>query len=369
MPILPQTGPKPMLQIANIQCQYDGQAVVDKVSFHVNDGDICSLLGPSGCGKTTILRAIAGFQPLTHGRIELRGNRLSEPGKIISPEQRNIGMVFQDYALFPHLNVYDNIRFGLNKFSAREQKNKVRKLLELVHLNGTELRFPHELSGGQQQRVALARALAPSPDLLLMDEPFSNLDAELRKRLSLEVREILKELGISAILVTHDQQEAFAFSDNIGLLYHGELQQWDTPFNLYHEPNNRIVANFIGEGSFLPGVIGTELNTVITELGTLMGNRAYAWPPGTPVEVLLRPDDIVLSDFGGITATIEKKVFSGSATLYTLSLPTGSHVEALLPSHRDFAIKETVQINTEADHLIAFGREELVHGEHKLRSV
>ncbi|MEX1664679.1 ABC transporter ATP-binding protein [Zhongshania arctica] len=351
-----------MLQVQEIQCQYQSDIVVDKVSFHVNDGDICSLLGPSGCGKTTILRAIAGFQPLTHGKVILRDHCLSQPGKLVGPEQRNIGMVFQDYALFPHLSVKDNIRFGLRKQNEREQNSAVKRLLELVRLEGIAHRYPHELSGGQQQRVALARALAPSPDLLLLDEPFSNLDTELRKRLSLEVRDILKELRISAILVTHDQQEAFAFSDQIGLLHGGKLQQWDIPFNLYHEPSNRTVADFIGEGCFLPGVIGSEANTVTTEFGTLMGNRAYHWPPGTPVEILLRPDDIVLSDFGGITATVVEKVFSGSATLYTLSLPTGSRVEALLPSHRNYAINETVQINTEADHLIAFSREELLQG-------
>ncbi|POP54275.1 ABC transporter ATP-binding protein [Zhongshania marina] len=351
-----------MLQIHEIQCQYESDIVVDKVSFHVNDGDICSLLGPSGCGKTTILRAIAGFQPLTHGQVILRDQCLSQPGKLVDPEQRNIGMVFQDYALFPHLSVKDNIRFGLRKQSSAQQNSTVKRLLELVQLEDIGHRYPHELSGGQQQRVALARALAPSPDLLLLDEPFSNLDAELRKRLSLEVRDILKELKISAILVTHDQQEAFAFSDQIGLLHGGQLQQWDTPFNLYHEPSNRTVADFIGEGCFIPGVIGGEANTISTELGTLIGNRAYHWPQGSPVEVLLRPDDIVLSELGGITATVEKKVFSGSATLYTLSLPTGSRVEALLPSHRDYAIKETVQITTEADHLIAFSREEVLHG-------
>ncbi|MFT7404970.1 ABC transporter ATP-binding protein [Zhongshania sp.] len=351
-----------MLQVQEIQCQYQSDIVVDKVSFHVNDGDICSLLGPSGCGKTTILRAIAGFQPLTHGKVILRNHCLSKPGKLVGPEQRNIGMVFQDYALFPHLSVKENIRFGLRKQNDREQNGTVKRLLELVRLEGVAHRYPHELSGGQQQRVALARALAPSPDLLLLDEPFSNLDTELRKRLSLEVRDILKELRISAILVTHDQQEAFAFSDHIGLLHGGKLQQWDIPFNLYHEPCNRSVADFIGEGCFLPGVIGSETNTVTTEFGTLMGNRAYRWPPGTPVEILLRPDDIVLSDFGGITATVVEKVFSGSATLYTLSLPTGSRVEALLPSHRNYAINETVQINTEADHLIAFSREELLQG-------
>lgn len=346
-----------MLKVQDIHCRYDTDNVVNGVSFHVHNGDICSLLGPSGCGKTTILRAIAGFQPLHKGQILLNEQTLSQPGMQLPPEQRNIGMVFQDYALFPHLNVIDNIRFGLKKLSHKEQQQRVRRLLSLVRLDGVEKRYPHELSGGQQQRIALARALAPNPQLLLMDEPFSNLDAELRKKLSLEVRDILKELGISAILVTHDQQEAFAFSDQVGLLHGGHLQQWDTPFNLYHEPTNRIVADFIGEGCFLPGLIGTESNTVNTELGALIGNRAYPWPTGTPVDVLLRPDDIVLSDFGGLRATVERKVFSGSATIYTLRLPTGSVVEALLPSHRDFQLGETVQISTELEHLIAFAQE------------
>ncbi len=346
-----------MLQVQDIQCRYDDHEVVSQVSFHVNNGDICSLLGPSGCGKTTILRAIAGFQPLHQGHILLNEQCLSQPGQQLPPEQRHIGMVFQDYALFPHLSVYDNIRFGLQKLPRSEQRQRVRRLLSLVRLDGVEQRYPHELSGGQQQRIALARALAPNPQLLLMDEPFSNLDAELRKKLSLEVREILKELGISAILVTHDQHEAFAFSDQVGLLYNGQLQQWDTPFNLYHEPANRIVADFIGEGCFLPGMIGAESNTVNTELGALIGNRAYPWPSGTPVDVLLRPDDVVLSDFGGLNATVERKIFSGSATTYTLRLPTGSVVEALLPSHRDFQIGDRVQIGTELEHLIAFAQE------------
>lgn len=347
-----------MLVVDNIQCQYDAETVVEDVSFHVNDGDICCLLGPSGCGKTTILRAIAGFQNIASGSIELGGKTLSSAGQSLSPDQRNIGMVFQDYALFPHLNVYDNIRFGLRKQSNAQQKATVSRLLELVRLSNVENRYPHELSGGQQQRVALARALAPSPELLLMDEPFSNLDADLRKRLSLEVRDILKELGISAILVTHDQLEAFAFSDQIGLLYDGELQQWDTPFNLYHEPVNPVVARFIGEGSFLPGSIGQEGNQIDTELGLLIGNRAYPWPPGSPVEVLLRPDDVVLTSLGGISAEVQRKLFSGSSTLYTLRLPTGSLVEALLPSHHDYQLGDALNVTTQLEHLIAFPREE-----------
>ncbi len=345
-----------MLQVNNIQCQYDGESVIEDISFHVNEGDICCLLGPSGCGKTTALRAIAGFQSLSQGEIRLGDKLLSQPGFSLPPEQREVGMVFQDYALFPHMTVLENICFGFRKTPAAQQKKIVSGLLDLVRLQGVENRYPHELSGGQQQRVALARALAPAPKLLLLDEPFSNLDAELRKSLSLEVRDILKDYGISAILVTHDQDEAFAFSDHIGLLYHGALQQWDTPFNLYHEPNNRLVADFVGQGCFLPGVV-TGPSSVKTELGDLYGNRAYPWQVDSPVEVLLRPDDITLSDFDGIDAVVQKKVFSGGATLYTLALPTGSAVEALLPSHRDFQLGETISIEADVEHLIAFSHQ------------
>lgn len=345
-----------MLIVENIQCQYDSDVIVNAVSFHVNNGDICCLLGPSGCGKTTILRAIAGFQDISQGKISLRDQLISSPHEVLSPEQRNIGMVFQDYALFPHLNVYDNIRFGISKQSSKQQKSTVNRLLKLVQLSGSEQRFPHELSGGQQQRIALARALAPNPSLLLMDEPFSNLDTELRKRLSLEIRDILKELGMSAILVTHDQHEAFAFSDQIGLLYNGKLQQWDTPFNLYHEPQNRIVADFIGEGYFLPGEVCHAANIVDTELGKLVGNRAYPWPAGSKVDVLLRPDDITLVDAGGIPATIEKKIFSGGVTIYTLRLASGNRIEALVPSHRDYAPGQQVNIAASLEHLIMFPR-------------
>lgn len=344
-----------MLKLDQVRCEYDDVPVVSDVSFHVNEGDICSLLGPSGCGKTTLLRAIAGFVDVAEGIIEVDGKTLSHAGRTIAPEKRQVGMVFQDYALFPHLTVAENVAFGISAQPPKKRAARVAALLELVHLNGTGDRYPTELSGGQQQRVALARALAPGPRLLLMDEPFSNLDAELRKRLSLEVRDILKDYGITAVLVTHDQDEAFAFSDHVGLLHGGKLQQWDTPFNLYHEPNNRLVADFIGQGSFIPGVM-EQGNLVETELGTLMGNRAYPWPDQTRVDVLLRPDDIALCEEEGVglPATVESRVFAGSATLYTLSLPTGSKVEAMLPSHHDFLPGEELHIQAEVEHLIAF---------------
>ncbi|WP_101760199.1 ABC transporter ATP-binding protein [Oceanicoccus sp. KOV_DT_Chl] len=346
-----------MLQVDNIQCQYDTQAVLEDVSFHVNEGDICCLLGPSGCGKTTALRAIAGFQSLSHGQITLGGQLLSAPGFELEPEQRHIGMVFQDYALFPHLTVHENIRFGIRKSTETEQRKIIKQLLGLIQLEKVAQRYPHELSGGQQQRVALARALAPNPRLLLLDEPFSNLDIELRRHLNLEVREILKEYGISAILVTHDQEEAFSFSDQVGLLHAGRLQQWDTPFNLYHEPANRFVANFIGQGGLLPGMT-LDQNRVKTELGIITGNRAYSWQANIPVDILLRPDDIVLNGEGGTSAEVVKKIFSGSATAYYLRLPSGSIVEALFPSHQNYELGEKLLINAKVEHLIAFTPDE-----------
>ena len=346
-----------LLSVNNIQCRHDNQPVLDGLSFHINDGDIACLLGPSGCGKTTALRAIAGFQAITAGEIHLGDQLLSSASHSLAPEQRHVGMVFQDYALFPHLTIEDNICFGIRKLPASQQRIIVNDLLSLTKLNGVEKRFPHELSGGQQQRVALARALAPSPKLLLMDEPFSNLDIDLRRHLNLEVRDILKQYGTSAILVTHDQEEAFAFGDQIGLLHNGHLQQWDSPFNLYHEPNNRFVANFVGQGSFIPGM-SLSPNSIKTELGVITGNRAYDWQADTPVEVLLRPDDIRLNGPEGISAEVVKKVFSGSATLYTLKLPTSSLVTALFPSHFDYSLGDTLNIQADIEHLIAFLRDE-----------
>ena len=342
-----------MLAVSHIQCEYDGHVILEDVSFTVGPGDISCLLGPSGCGKTTALRAIAGFTPLADGAITLSDRLLSAPGFMVAPEQREVGMVFQDFALFPHLTVRENIRFGISRLDRREQNRVTDKLLELVQLAAAAERYPHELSGGQQQRVALARALAPNPKLLLLDEPFSSLDIDLRRRLSLEVREILKAYGISAILVTHDQEEAFAFADHVGLLHQGHLQQWDTPYNLYHEPANRFVADFIGQGSFLPGTVVNQ-HTVKTELGLIVGNRAYRWPTDTPVDVLIRPDDIVLDREQGLATTVIKKVFSGSATRYQLQLPTGSVVECLFPSHYDYPLGDTLHIGARVEHLIAF---------------
>jgi iron(III) transport system ATP-binding protein len=340
-----------LLNLRNLACGYSGQRVVQNLDLHLNAGDIGCLLGSSGCGKTTTLRAIAGFEPVHEGEIHLGGELISKAGFTLAPEKRRIGMVFQDYALFPHLTVAQNIAFGIRKHP--QQEKVIGEMLELVNLAGLGKRYPHELSGGQQQRVALARALAPEPQLLLLDEPFSNLDVELRRRLSHEVRDILKSRGTSAILVTHDQEEAFAVSDHVGVFKEGRLEQWDTPYNLYHEPATPFVASFVGQGYFIRGRLSSP-ETVSTELGELRGNRAYLWADGSAVDVLLRPDDIVHAPDSALRARIIAKSFQGAATLYRLQLGTGSELEAIFPSHIDHAPGAEVGIKVAADHLVLF---------------
>ena len=338
-----------LLEVENLRHAYGEQEVVRGLSFSLARGAIGCLLGPSGCGKTTVLRCIAGFEGIREGEIRLAGKVVSGPGVMLPPERRRIGMVFQDYALFPHLSVAGNIAFGLHAAPAAERSARVQELAKLVGLSAALDKFPHEISGGQQQRVALARALAPRPELLLLDEPFSNLDVDLRERLSLEVREIIKASGATAILVTHDQQEAFAMADEIGVLHLGRIQQWDAPYNLYHRPANRFVADFVGQGVFLPAqaLDGHQLQI---ELGTLQGDAHGL----RQLEVLLRPDDVVHDDAAPTQAEVVHKAFRGAEILYTLRLASGRKVLALVPSHHNHALGEKIGIRLDVDHVVAF---------------
>jgi len=343
----------PLLKVDDIGANYGGEPVIESLSFNVERGEIVSLLGSSGCGKTTALRTIAGFEPLQTGAILIDQQQVSVPGMTVPPEQRSIGMVFQDYALFPHLTVRDNIAFGLRKKPRVERQVQVDRLLDATGLSELGERYPHELSGGQQQRVALARALAPRPTLLLLDEPFSNLDVGLRERLSIEVRDLLKSEGISGILVTHDQHEAFAMSDKIGVMHHGRILQWDTPHKLYHEPTDRFVANFIGQGRFIPGIV-RGANALETELGLLLGKDPCGHPIGTTVDILIRPDDVVPDEQGDVEAVVKDKAFKGAEILYTLELPTGTRLLSLFPSHHDRRLGSAVRVRIDAKHLICF---------------
>lgn len=350
------------LEINSLIQRYGKHTVVDGVSFRLEAGQIACLLGPSGCGKTTLLRCIAGFEDIAGGEIRLHGTQVSRAGMRTAPEKRRIGMVFQDYALFPHLTINQNVAFGLGKLKPEDASLRVRQLLATVGLSGQGEKFPHELSGGQQQRVALARALAPRPELILLDEPFSNLDVGLRERLSVEVREILKREGSTAIMVTHDQHEAFAMADEIGLMHEGRIQQWDVPYNLYHRPANRFVADFIGQGVLVAGVVG-DGNSVRMELGTLTSDTPVQCSEscancdqGCQVDILLRPDDIVHDDASPVHAEVLHKAFRGADILYTLRLSSGTEVLSLVPSHHNHALGEKIGIRLDADHVIAFKR-------------
>ncbi len=329
------------------------QVVLRDLSLTLARGEIASLLGPSGCGKTTALRAIAGFQPLQSGRIWLMQREVGSARHQLPPEQRRIGMVFQDYALFPHLDVAGNVGFGLHRLARREREARVAEMLALVGLSALAKRAPHELSGGQQQRVALARALAPQPELLLMDEPFSNLDVTLRERLALEVRDLLKQTGTTAVIVTHDQHEAFAVADRIAVLADGRLQQWGTAMDLYHRPANRFVAGFVGEGVLLPGVADDE-GCIHTELGRFRVDAGRGLSAGAAAELLVRPDDIQHDDASPLRATVVAKAFRGAEFLYTLALPSGQSLLSLVPSHHDHARGEAIGIRIELDHVVCF---------------
>lgn len=344
---------KPLLELKNIQCRYQNNIIVQELSLHVNKGSLVCLLGPSGCGKTTVMRAIAGFEPVYQGEIRMAGRLLSKPGFSEAPEKRRLGMVFQDYALFPHMDVYHNVCFGIRRQPLEEKNRTCRRMLELVGMSGYEKRFIHELSGGQQQRIALARALAAKPDMILLDEPFSSLDPDIRESLSSEVRNILKHEGITGILVTHHQDEAFAMGDQVGVMKQGKIRQWDTPFNLYHEPIDHFVADFIGQGVFLEGTMLAP-DTIETEIGIIKGDRAYKWTQGSKVEILLRPDDVVSDPNSKLIAEVSQKAFKGADILYTLMLPTGNKILSLLPSHQNHAIGDKIGINVDMQHVVAF---------------
>lgn len=341
------------LEVRDVSVAYGHHRVVRNASFALERGIIGCLLGPSGCGKTTLLRAIAGFEPVSNGEILIRDRRVSAPGETLGPESRRVGMVFQDFALFPHLTVARNVGFGLRHLPHKERRARVAELLKLVGLTHTDHQYPHQLSGGMQQRVALARAMAPRPEILLMDEPFSSMDATLREQLAREVRDMLKREGITAILVTHDQMEAFAMADQIGVLGQGEIHQWGTGFRLYHEPANRFVADFIGQGVILPASVVDETR-VKTELGRVAGTHPHGLPAGTPAEVLIRPDDLLYDESSPRRATVVDRAFRGAEYLYTLKLESQTQVLCLVASHHQHAVGDQIGIRLEADHLVVF---------------
>jgi iron(III) transport system ATP-binding protein len=340
-----------VLELRHVSCAYGGdRPAVRGVSIAACEGEILCLLGPSGCGKTTILRAIAGFEPVQSGQIFLSGELVSSSDTLVATENRHVGMVFQEYALFPHLRVQDNIAFGLRHLPRRERKARVQEMLRLVGLEGFDRRYPHELSGGQQQRVALARALVQHPVILLLDEPFSNLDPDMASRMRQELHDLLRRTKTTTILVTHDHDEAFAMADRIAVLNQGTVEQFDTPEMIYHLPATPFVADFVGQADFIPGTVSNGM--VDTELGEF--SNTLECEDGTAVVVMIRPDDIHLVPTKGASSRVLSRQFRGSENLYAVSLPSGQVVHSSQGSTSVYQVGTAVELRVLASHTVLF---------------
>ena len=347
-----------VLELRHVSCAYEGdRPAVSGVSISAREGEILCLLGPSGCGKTTILRAIAGFEPVQSGQIFLSGELVSSSDTLVATEYRHVGMVFQEYALFPHLRVQDNIAFGLRHLPRRDRKARVQEMLRLVGLEGFDRRYPHELSGGQQQRVALARALVQHPVVLLLDEPFSNLDPDMASRMRQELHDLLRRTKTTTILVTHDHDEAFAMADRIAVLNQGTVEQFDTPEMIYHLPETPFVADFVGQADFIPGTVSNGM--VYTELGEFP--NTLKCEDGRAVVVMIRPDDIHLVPAKGASSRVLSRQFRGSENLYAVSLPSGQVVHSSQGSTSVYQVGTAVELRVLASHTVLFEQPALTH--------
>ena len=318
----------PVIRCLDLTKWFGSVRAVSGVDLEVWPGEIVSILGPSGSGKTTLLRLIAGFESPSEGSVHIQGREVSSPRSTVQPERRNVGMVVQEYALFPHLTVERNIAFGLQKLSETGRAERVREVLDLVGMDGLGGRFPHELSGGQQQRVALARTLAPNPVTVLLDEPFSNLDSSMRQRLRIEVERILRSHSTAAMFVTHDREEAFAMADRVGVMVEGELLQIDIPERVYHFPANAAIARLTGTCDFIPGVVRAD-GRVDTELGVLKCvSPGDALSAGRCVSVLIHPDDLeLIPDLDGQGVVVSRE-FRGDEVILKVRLDSGEVVRS-----------------------------------------
>ena len=345
----------PVIECRDVTKRYgDGPPAVDRASFALYPGEILSILGPSGSGKTTTLRLIAGFESPDQGEISIRGVEVSGPSAHVPPDRRNVGMVFQEYALFPHKTVAENITFGLHRLVAREREQRLTEVIDLVRLNGLEGRYPHELSGGQQQRVALARTIAPRPIAVLLDEPFSNLDVAMRREMRRELVSILRENSIATIFVTHDREEAFAMADRIGVMRDGRLEQVDAPDVIYHAPATPFVAKMAGTSDFISAEIHDGL--AVSEVGRLpftssngvMGN-------GSRVVLLVHLDDFQVIPHDDGPSTVRAREFLGDSTVLEIELPSGATLRCRQRSYSTLAPGERVALVPEtAKAFLAF---------------
>ena len=336
------------LEVRNLVKHFYGtqQSAVDDISFELSGGEILALVGPSGCGKTTTLRIIAGLERPDAGLVRLNDRVVASKSVFIPPEKRGVGMVFQDHALFPHLTVSENIAFGLRGQSPAQIKQTVGDMLHLVGLLPLAKRYPHALSGGERQRVALARALAPRPVLVLMDEPFSSLDADLRMEMREHVRRILKSMQATVVFVTHDQEESLYMGDRLAVLQDGHLEQIGTPEEIFHESNTRFVAEFMGDSDFLKGKVAQR--GIQTEIGLL--TEVVDLPISTPVEIAVRADDIDFQIDGSGNSVIVERFFRGAFNLYRLRLDSGQILHASTEHTRIYPVGARVRAYMSAEH-------------------
>ncbi|MGA1863264.1 ABC transporter ATP-binding protein [Deferribacter thermophilus] len=331
-----------ILEVINVKKSFGSKLVLDKLTFGLNKGEVGCLIGPSGCGKTTALRCIAGLENIDFGEIKISGKTVSSNTLNIQPKDRKVGFVFQDYAIVPHMTVKENILFGAKK----NDPGKIESICRMLEIHDIIDRYPYEISGGQQQRLAIARALYHDPELVLMDEPFSNLDVNLRAKVSSEVREIIKKYGATALIVTHSREEAFLLADKVGVMNNGKILQWATPYEIYHMPANKFVATFTGEATFLRC---TQLNdnTYQTPFGVIKSDFNIKNPV-----LLIRPEDVLYQPDAPVKATIIGKEFKGPVISYKLKITTGDDLIATFPSHKNFNIGDTISISLELKHTI-----------------
>ncbi|KEY91248.1 ABC transporter ATP binding protein [Candidatus Photodesmus blepharus] len=338
------------LSVQNLTYKYDSQIILKFLSLDVKHGEILCLLGVSGCGKTTLLKVIAGLLPLTSGVLSLN-SRILDDGKCwLPPERRNIGMIFQDYALFPHLTVAENIAFGLHNMSANSKVNRVNEMLMMVRLSNYASRFPHQLSGGQQQRIAIARSLAYKPDLLLLDEPFSNIDPQVRYELISEIRKVFKVQGVTAIFVTHSREEAFAFADKMAIMNHGMIEQCGLASELYYHPVSRFVADFLGVGSYLSArkISKYKYQTEFGVIETQAYQHVYI---NSDCELLLRPEQVQIKSDSGSNAKVLEQQFMGGYSRYMIEL---NGKKLLSNSYEDFKIGQMVSVKLDTQDILVF---------------
>jgi len=346
-----------VLELDGVVKEYAVETAVDSLSLSVREGELLTLLGPSGCGKTTTLRMMAGLERPDAGAVRLGGQPVADGSRHVEPEDRDVGLVFQDFALFPHLTVAENVAFGLTDAGEEATDARVDELLDLVDLSAHRDAKPGELSGGQQQRVALARSLAPEPDILLLDEPFSNLDVRLRVEMREEVRRILKRAGVSAVSVTHDQEEALSISDRVAVMHEGRIEQVGTPETVFEHPESRFVASFLGQAGFLSAWF--EDDAVVTPIGTFAPQRLngladeYA---GTDLDVLVRPDDLeaVVVDESAADGHIIHRQYTGPSFVYRVELDNGDVVHCQHNHVEELDIGKPVRVDLDADHTLAW---------------